>query len=99
MYQRLRNSFDFCYCHDMVFAYAIDLCNLKTGEYYMLTLNRAITVGIPCEIMSHEGRVPILPSSIHQLILHLRALGCVLNVVVQKNLGSSLGMTDENWVR
>lgn len=61
--------------------------------------NRAITVGIPCEIMPHEGRIPILPSSIHQLALHLRALGCVLNVVVQKGLGSSLGMTDEMWVQ
>lgn len=65
----------------------------------MIKLNRVVTVGIPCEIMPHEGRVPILPSSIHQLALHLRALGCVLHVAVQKGLGSSLGMTDEDWVR
>lgn len=65
----------------------------------MIKLNRAITIGIPCEIMPHEGRVPILPSSIHQLQLNVRCSGCVLNVVVQKGLGSSLGMTDEDWVR
>ena len=65
----------------------------------MIMLNRAITVGILCEIMPHEGRVPIFPSSIHQLVLHVRALGCALNVVVQKGLGSSLGMTDEDWMR
>lgn len=65
----------------------------------MLKLDRAITVGIPCEIMPHEGRIPIFPSSIHQLELHLRGLGCALHVVVQKGLGSSLGMTDETWVR
>lgn len=61
--------------------------------------NRVVTVGIPCEIMPHEGRVPIFPSSIRQLVMHVRVLGCVLNVVVQKGLGFSLGMTDEDWIR
>lgn len=61
--------------------------------------NRAITVGIPCEIMPYEGRVPIFPSSIRQLVMHARALGRILHVVVQKGLGSSLGMTDEMWTR
>lgn len=62
-------------------------------------LNHAITVGIPCEIMPHEGRIPLFPSSIRQLASHVKALGCTLNVVVEKNLGSLLGFTDETWMQ
>ncbi len=55
-----------------------------------------VVVGIPREIMSHEGRVPIFPETIERL---RKVFGDVrtLRVVVERGVGAYLGIMEQDW--
>jgi len=55
-----------------------------------------VVVGIPRETMPHEGRVPILPATIKKLKSVL-AESKKLQFVVEKGLGASLGISEQDW--
>jgi alanine dehydrogenase len=48
-------------------------------------------IGVPKEIKNHEYRVGLVPASVHELIKHGH------KVMVQKNAGSGIGITDEDY--
>ncbi|TWB23356.1 L-alanine dehydrogenase [Nitrospirillum amazonense] len=48
-------------------------------------------VGVPKEIKNHEYRVGLIPGNVRQLVAHGHS------VVVQKNAGTAIGLTDEQY--
>ena len=57
---------------------------------------KEIVVGIPREIMPHEGRIPIFPASIEKLTNECAGV-CTVRFAIQRGLGASLGITDTMW--
>ena len=55
-----------------------------------------IIVGIPREIMPHEGRVPLLPDSVKRVRDALED-DCRVYIAVQKGVGASIGITSDMW--
>ncbi len=49
-------------------------------------------VGVPKEIKNHEYRVGLVPGNVRQLVAHGH------QVIVQKNAGAAIGLTDEQYV-
>ncbi|TWB59696.1 alanine dehydrogenase [Nitrospirillum viridazoti] len=48
-------------------------------------------VGVPKEIKNHEYRVGLIPGNVRQLVAHGHS------VIVQKNAGTAIGLTDEQY--
>ncbi|MBB6254584.1 alanine dehydrogenase [Nitrospirillum iridis] len=48
-------------------------------------------VGVPKEIKNHEYRVGLIPANVRQLVAHGHS------VVVQKNAGAAIGLTDDQY--
>ena len=57
---------------------------------------KEIIVGIPCEIMPHEGRIPLFPASMEKLINECADI-CTVCFAVQNGLGATLGITSKTW--
>ncbi|MDE1146137.1 MAG: alanine dehydrogenase [Azospirillaceae bacterium] len=49
-------------------------------------------VGVPKEIKNHEYRVGLIPANVRQLVVHGHS------VVVQKNAGAAIGLTDDQYL-
>ncbi|MEE3623838.1 alanine dehydrogenase [Nitrospirillum sp. BR 11752] len=48
-------------------------------------------IGVPKEIKNHEYRVGLIPGNVRQLVAHGHS------VIVQKNAGTAIGLTDEQY--
>ncbi|GEM_PF-6023724 len=82
-------------------SYSFLLCLRQADGFYsyakkdIAVAQREIRIGIPCEIMPHEGRVPLLPLSLDRLRKELT--DCDLYFDIERGVGASLGLTENIW--
>ena len=58
---------------------------------------KKLVVGVPLEMMSNEGRIPLLPSTVVKLRSYLAEQGISLGFIVQSGLGGTIGFEDGDW--
>ncbi|MBI2640422.1 MAG: hypothetical protein HYW91_00875 [Candidatus Sungbacteria bacterium] len=56
-----------------------------------------LIIGVPCEVMVGEGRVPIFPETAARLKRDLEKYGVFAGFMVESGLGRGIGLRDGDW--